>query len=277
MFSVALSHDIDRTRKSFQYISHSLKSLARFQFGRLLYHVRSLFLEEPYWNFKTVIDIENRYGVKSTFFFLNESIPWHPLQISNWKLSLGNYDIRDERIQEMIRYLDSNGWEIGVHGSYRSFRDVNLLTEEKRVLERVVGHSVAGIRQHYLNLDDKTWRLQSKAGFLYDASYGYTRDIGFKGGKRGVFSPPGAPGFFVVPLPLMDICAVLQPWKKIVSVIDEVESSDGVLVLNWHQERMNENEFPGFTHLYIRIIEECLHRGGTFRTIHQCVNALRSI
>jgi hypothetical protein len=130
---VALTHDIDRTVKTYQYITHFLKALKNLDLSRAIYQIPSYKQREKvYWNFDEIIDIENKYGVKSTFFFLIETIPFEFFNISNWKLSLGRYDIKEPRIVDIIHYLDKNGWEIGLHGSFRSFNDLNLLETEKR-------------------------------------------------------------------------------------------------------------------------------------------------
>ena len=66
-FVVCLTHDVDRIRKSYQYITHFIKT------GKL-YHIASLFSKKnPYWKFNKIMEIEERYEVRSTFFFLNES------------------------------------------------------------------------------------------------------------------------------------------------------------------------------------------------------------
>ena len=43
-----------------------------------------------------ILKIENEYNVKSTFFFLNESIKFDLLNLSNWSKSLGRYKFTDE-------------------------------------------------------------------------------------------------------------------------------------------------------------------------------------
>jgi hypothetical protein len=58
---------------------------------------------------------------------LNETYPFNLLRLKSWRLSLGYYDIFSDDLQEVMRKLDSQGWEIGLHGSYRSFKEAKLL------------------------------------------------------------------------------------------------------------------------------------------------------
>ena len=132
MLKVALTHDIDRTNKTYQYITHGLKSIAKADLSSLAYHIKSLFGTEPYWMIPDLIKIENKYNVKSTYFFLNESIKINPFKLNSYKLAMGRYKINDKKIVKIIQWLDENGWEIGLHGSYNSYNDINLLRKEKK-------------------------------------------------------------------------------------------------------------------------------------------------
>ena len=123
MLKVALTHDIDRVRKTYQYITYSIKSLLNGDSRKFLYHIKSFFGPNPYWCFQDIITIENDYNVKSSIFFLDESIKLDLFNIKNWKLSMGRYDLFDNEVIKMMQYLDNNGWEIGLHGSYNSYND----------------------------------------------------------------------------------------------------------------------------------------------------------
>lgn len=268
MLKVALTHDVDRTSKHYQYVSHLLRSIASLNIGKTLYHLKSMFVENPYWNFPVILAIEKSFNVRSTFFFLNESIRFNPLEISNWKLSLGRYDIHSNEIVRVIKTLDEHGWEIGMHGSYHSYRDKTLLEREKKTLEHIVGHEIIGIRQHYLNLNEKTWEYQRELGFKYDASFGNTREIGFKDNRFNVFFPFDD-NFMVAPLVVMDInfMKTSNKWKEFNRIVDIAEGKNGLLVINWHQRVFNENEFVHYSKCYIRIIKECLLLGAKFYTL----------
>lgn len=275
MLKVCLTHDIDRIQKSYQYVTHSLRALKRLDLSGLKNQYKSLLTKNPYWGFDKLIEIENKYDVRSTIFFLNESIKVDPLKLKSYYLSMGRYDIQSPRVVEMIRYLDGNGWEIAVHGSYNSYQNLSLLKKEKETLEGIVGHEVRGIRQHHLNLDDNTWKLQKEAGFAYDSTLGYTRDIGF---KDGIVAPyrPFDDGFIVFPLPIMDFCFNSHPdrWVKFEEIVDKCIEHNGILVLNYHQHIFHQPDFPGYADDYIQIIEKCIEKDATFKTMGQYYDQL---
>ena len=76
MLKIALTHDVDRVVKTYQYITHPLKKLLNGNLNEFSYQLKSILIKNPYWCFPEIIKIENEYNVKSTFFFLHESIPF---------------------------------------------------------------------------------------------------------------------------------------------------------------------------------------------------------
>ena len=277
MLKVALTHDVDRIRKTYQYVTYPIKSLYKLNFEEFLYQSSSLFRKNPYWCFAKIIEIENEYKVKSTFFFLNEPIKFNLYKPSNWSLSLGRYKFSNFRLQNIIRFLDLNGWEIGLHGSYLSFNDLKLIKLEKFLLEKIIQHKINGIRQHYLNLSTKTWEYQKNAGFLYDSSFGYTNEIGFKDKKFSPFFPLDNK-FTVFPQIIMDSCYMntKNRRKELSRILDLSEEKDSILVINWHQRSFNSKEFPGYTKQYGFIIEECIKRNAIFKTLSEFLNETKN-
>jgi len=256
-FAVCLTHDVDRVKKTYQYLTHFIKS-------KDLYHVKSFITrkQDPYWNFDRIMEIEDKYGVRSTFFFLNESKQFNILRPKEWKLAMGRYDLNSKKIIGAIHKLQAGGWDIGLHGSYDSYKNKELLLKEKTNLEKIVGKEVIGIRQHYLNLDiPETWEIQKSIGLKYDASLGSSHEIGF----RGQYFPfqPFTDSFLVIPLTIMDSVlfqnsgSVDDVWIACKEIINEAEKHGALLTILWHQRVFNEQEFPNWSKIYGKILDYC--------------------
>lgn len=266
-FVVWLSHDVDRVYKR---PSQCLYLAAK---QRALRHVTDMFLKEsPYWTFHSIMDLENKYNVRSTFFFLNESIRPNLFRPKSFILALGRYSFDDPKVRQIIKDIDAKGWEVGLHGSYRSYQNCELLRREKTALEQILGREVAGIRQHYLNLDiPKTWDIQHSVGLKYDASFGLKQSVGY---REGVFYPfrPFKNAFTVFPLTIMDTYLHQQyksweaVWDECLRVIKTAESKQTLLSVLWHQQVFYERDYPGYRQLYERVIQECVARKAIFCT-----------
>ena len=278
MLKLALTHDVDRTKKSYQYFSGFAKSILKANFAEAWYHTHKPKNKEPYWNVYDIAALEDSYGVRSTFFMLDESIKFNPLKPSTFVLAKGRYNILEPKIQEAVRYLDANGWEIGVHGSYLSYNNKELLGQEKAKIESIVGHKVIGTRQHHLNLDKNTWKIQEELGFVYDSTWGFNRNIGIKEGKVMPFYP-NQTKFVVFPLTVMDVCFVgmKNQWDRFHKVMDEVEENNAIMVVNYHHRVFDEKEYPGYKSSYIRIIETALKRNAEIGPLINFYNAINKL
>lgn len=273
MLRVALTHDIDRTKKTYQHVTKTLRALLKLDLKKLKNQMYSIIKRDNYWTFDEILKIEESYKVKSTYFFLNESIPFKLFHLKTYKLALGRYKILDKKIVDLIKSLDSKGFEIGVHGSYNSYKNEELLAIEKKTLENIVGHEVIGIRQHYLNLDENTWRRQKDVGFKYDSSVGFCGSeakIGFVDGNISPFKPFND-DFTVIPLVLMDANFMLieNRWDEFSKLLDFCKVNKTYLVINFHNHVYNELEFPGYKSAYRKVIEECLRNNAAFLTMKE--------
>ena len=277
MIRVCLTHDVDRTEKTYQYIT---KPIIKFLKGDLFSLFKNISLKKrnrPYWGFDYITEIESKYSVKSTFFILNETIRFNPFLFKTWKLALGRYNINDKKIVSIIRELDSNGWEIGLHGSYLSYKNLELLKKEKAALESILGHSISGIRQHYLNLCTETWSNQETAGFLYDSSWGMINKIGFKDDKILPFFPLKKKQFCVIPLNIMDypFVNISNKWERFEEIIHTIEINNGFLVINFHSNNFDEFDFPDYRHTYEIIIQKLYRKNAQFITMSEANTIVR--
>lgn len=150
-----------------------------------------------------------------------------------------------------------------------------LLAYEKHALEKILAKKVIGIRQHFLNLEiPKTWELQKEVGFKYDASFGYRKNIGFREGKILPFKPLDE-NFIVIPLTIMDgplfdqSLDLNDAWNNCKVLIDKTKMLGGLLTILWHNNRFNENEYPGQSKIYEKIIQYAKENGALITTCNE--------
>jgi hypothetical protein len=216
--------------------------------------------------------VEESLGVRSAFYFLSEQYLFRDRPIrewpspGNWMRYLGRYSLSDPDVAEVVRDLDGGGWEVGLHGSFDSYRDRARLREEKSILEGILGHGVVGGRQHHLNLEvPETWRHQSAVGLRYDSTLGSTTDFGFQHGYDPI--RPFDDEFVVFPLTIMEstVPAVAtdpdRAFRACERVLSEARDHGAVATILWHQRVFSEPDFPGYARLYRRIVERALSMG----------------
>ncbi len=276
MLKIALTHDIDRIEKTYQFISKPLKFIRNGEFNNSIKSLKSFIQKDNYWKIDDIINIEEKYGVKSTFFILNESIKFNVLKPSTFVLAYGRYSIYNPRLVDTIKWLDKNGWEIGVHGSYNSYKDKDLLQKEKETLEDIVGHEIIGIRQHHLNLNDQTWKIQNELGFKYDSSYGSNMYCGFLNNQFNPFYPKNT-NILVIPQVIMDICLMRNQnyIEEITKCLDLAEDNDAIVVVNFHNDKFNTADYPFYRDAYIEIIEQGKSRNARFKTLKEFNEEIR--
>lgn len=265
-FALCLTHDVDRPYKTYQSAYYALAD-------RDPYHLTTIRPgRNPYWQFEDVMAIERELGVRSAFYFLDEQRLFRDkpvrtwLRPSYWQRYAGRYSLTDPAIEDVIKRLDDGGWEVGLHGSYDSSRDVARLGREKAALEAVLGHPVVGGRQHYLNLEvPTTWRRHAAIGLKYDATLGARSGYGFQFGYDVL--RPFDDAFVVFPLTLMETRlpdVTNHPdraWRECDRLLDEAHDQGAVMTVLWHPRYFSERDFPGYRSLYRRLLERALELG----------------
>ncbi|SDQ97069.1 polysaccharide deacetylase family protein [Natronobacterium texcoconense] len=265
-FALCLTHDVDRPYKGLRGLYYATQE-------RPAYHLRTVLGDDnPYWQFEEIMALEDDLGVRSAFYFLNEQHLFRDrpvrdwLSPAHWVQHLGRYDLTEDDLVDVVERLEGGGWEIGLHGSYHTRDDRTRLREEKDVLERVVGDSISGGRQHHLRLSvPETWRHYREIGLEYDASLGSTTACGFYHGYRP--RRPFGDDFLVFPLTIMDQ-ALPDPDEEFEAarracerLLTEAAENDAVMTALWHPRFFSEREFPGYRRLYRWLVERAAEMG----------------
>lgn len=289
-FALCLTHDVDFVSR----ISLSAKA-ARQSFGGLLkskstplkkavklvrlggqFSLQRFLLagkDDPFWQYEKWLALEDRFGFHSTFYFFPSPL----LRIHEWDCSYQLSDTvkyRDKKmtVVEMIREIKKSGWEIGLHGSYYSAFDQDLLSFQKKAVEDAAGESIISTRQHYLHYDVRiTPKLQANAGFKTDSTQGFNRSVGFRSATSYPyycwdFEQESAMPVLEIPQHIMDGGLFTEnaleynidlAIKHSIQLMDEVESVGGCLTLSWHPHNIT-NEM--WWNVYKSLLEEASRR-----------------
>jgi hypothetical protein len=162
-FRVVPSHDVD-----YPYTTPRLR-LSALRRGEL----RAALPRDPFDTFDLLMDESERRGRRATFYFLADDAP---------------YSLDEPRIRTLLKRIHVRGHELGLHGSYGTFRDpAKLKGELDRLVSACTEEGIEqdewGGRQHFLRWENPTtWRAYEEAGLAYDTTLGYSARPGFRAG-----------------------------------------------------------------------------------------------
>ena len=192
IFSVQLSHDVDRVR-NFPHLRRAARKLG----GDLVKRrsVRQSWRTAVAATAQTVapqrtaffqgirqlaqLSRENHAGKDEFLFITAADGPFD-----------SDYDITSPMMTQCIRELQHQGFEIGLHAGYGTLNDPERLAAEKVRLDGVLGLKTYGGRQHYLRFQvPNTWRHWEQVGLAYDSTMTYADHEGFRCGTCHPFRP----------------------------------------------------------------------------------------
>jgi peptidoglycan/xylan/chitin deacetylase (PgdA/CDA1 family) len=256
-FAVCLTHDIDALNfPKLTTMFDSYKALLKGQIRSSLILFKSLINKKnnPWQNIKEIIKLEEKYNAKSSFYFLT---------LDKNEIDF-NFNIED--LEPELKYIIDNGCEVGLHGGFGEYNNLEKIKEKKMRLEKIIDKKVLGYRNHYLKFKiPDTWEVLNKAGFKYDTTFGYADCVGFRNGMCHPFKPYNLKtekeiDILEIPLIIMDFTLfdymhleIDESWKIIKLLIDTVEQYKGVITILWHNTSMVNEKYR----LYEKILSYC--------------------
>lgn len=162
---------------------------------------------DPWYTFDFIMSSAEDAGWPCSFYVMPDVAAGHEEQ--HW------YSLRDPDMRAVLAHIGERGHEIGLHSSYESHLDGDLLCRELSYLRATcaevgVDQSAWGGRAHYLRWDASTSaRLWSDAGLTYDSTLAFAELPGF---RCGVCRP----------FPLFDLAAraELPLWERPLILMD---------------------------------------------------------
>jgi hypothetical protein len=299
-FIVCLTHDIDFIRIRDHKFYHTMWGfLYRATIGSLLDVIKSKRnLKELYQNWKAVfmlplvylglcqdfwfkfdryMELEKKVAARSTFFlipFKNKIGKNISGKGSNFRAS--KYDIMD--IQDTVKKLVSEGFEVGVHGIDAWHNTANA-QEEKARISNISGKSDVGIRMHWLCFSKDTYKILEEADFKFDSTFGYNDAVGYRAGTSQVFRPADTNNIFELPLHIQDT-ALFNPkhmslskneaWQRCQYLIKHASCNGGILTILWHDRSLSPERL--YEDFYIKLLNELKNNKGWFATTTDTCN-----
>ncbi|MEO8210644.1 MAG: hypothetical protein ABI840_08775 [bacterium] len=258
-----LSHDIDTVYGAL--LQDGFKALKQKKLNVIIKLFFNVLMQRPDWlNIDKIMNIENEYDFKSTFYWLVNKGKLNELERNS------DYSINDKKIRRSINFAQERNWENGLHKSIskQSFKE-----EISKLRFKPLGN-----RYHYLKfLLPDAYKDIEDTDLKLDSSLGFADVIGFRNSYGLPFHPYNFENkepynFLEVPLNIMDQTFYgyekLPPeqiGKKVISFFEKNNTNCVISVL-WHNNFFSNYKFSGYLEAYKEIL------GYLYESRYECVN-----
>ncbi len=218
-----------------------------------------------------MLEIEKRYAVRSTLFFIPFAkqaghTPEGKQAPSN---RAAHYEL--EKYEALLEQLEQEGWEVGVHG-LDAYRDLESAKNELAAIKQLLPwKEKIGIRMHWLYQKGKeTWKILNEAGYAYDATFGWNDRIGFPGGHHRPFKPKDLDNLAILPLNIQDGTLLAEwhqflgeeeAWHQVKQVLEVAKERKATVTVLWHNNSFVAPRYWGW--LYEKIIQKAQEDGAS--------------
>lgn len=203
---------------------------------------------DPYNTFDFLMDVSERHGLTSAFYFL---------ATEETSLVDGFYTLEHPWIRSLMAGVHRRGHELGFHAGFHTYRDPERTAAEFARLRAATGalgisRRGWGGRQHYLRWENPTtWSNWEHAGLAYDSTVGHAERVGFRAGTSHDFHPFHLRDRRVMrlrerPLHVMDVTLFrhmrLAPEDAAQAVLDiarQCARYGGTLTILWHNSSLS--------------------------------------
>jgi len=215
---------------------------------------------DPYDAYHFMDALHRKYDLKPIYFFHSG-------------LKTGKYDknipISKKKIKQLIRQ-HADKYETGIHPSWKSGDEKELLLKEIRLFELVSGKKVTASRQHYIRFTlPETFRELIRAGITEDYSMGYGSINGFRASVASSFywydlQREEQTGLLLYPFCYMDANSFFEQKFTTAEVLGEmrqyrkvIQSAGGTMITIWHNNFLGSaGRFTGWKEVYEQFIKE---------------------
>lgn len=139
-----------------------------------------LFSSHSYWQFDYWQELEKKFNQRSVFYIYANS--GKRKNLKTWLLDPSYELAKNNILKEKLKILLKEGFEVGLHGSFNSASDKELLGKEKQILEQAINHEATKTRQHWLRYFEAITPYIHNEFFKFDSTLGWNDLMGFRSG-----------------------------------------------------------------------------------------------
>ena len=246
--SIILTHDVDIPFVYRSFVS-ILGAIRRGEFRMLFKSLFKTLENNPFFTFPWLLEQDAKLEKARKIYFLRS--PLFPEYYDRPYLKIDSSDMR-----KLVKILQKHNVELGLHASYASAEHLELISQEKTSIERVIGKPLVANRNHYLRLKSNN-QLDAliDAGIKEDFTVGFAEVPGFRMGTcRPVrYINPDTlevQNLILHPLTMMDgsfskysQMDYTQAFEMACKLIEQVRKHGGELVLLWHNSEVRRGNY----------------------------------
>lgn len=214
--------------------------------------------KDPFDEYELQVELSKKYNIPLLYFFLYRNN-------TNYDRTI---DPNHPEFIKLLQYLNKNKIATGLHPSYYSTENVELLNEEQKQLSKNTGTEVIASRQHFLRFNIKTTPKQLiKAGIHFDFTMGWSDIIGFRAATTLPFfyydfETESELPLLAVPFAVMDGAFYMhqnnnanEAYNELMDLAALVRSVNGLFITVIHDRSFSESIAPGWKDLYLKLHE----------------------
>ncbi|MEQ6124567.1 polysaccharide deacetylase family protein [Pseudotenacibaculum sp. MALMAid0570] len=197
--------------------------------------------KDPYNVFEKILSLSSTHKIKTIFFFL----------LADYTTFDTNVSASKNKFRLLIKHIADYA-KVGLHPSYFTMKNSNMLKKEKERLESITNISTVKSRQHFLRFSlPETYQNLIDLEIEEDYSMGYASHVGFRASTCTPFyfydldfeiqTPLKVFPFALMDTTLNDYMGLTpkQSLGRIKDLYKEVKKVDGVFITLFHNESIS--------------------------------------
>ncbi len=237
-----------------------VKDLFRGKIGSVFHRAFSVIrlAKDPYDSYGFLDKIHQKHTLSPIYFFL----------VGSRSEMDKNLPINSSAMKKLIKSV-SEKYEIGLHPSYQSNKEIQLVIEERKNLRLAAEKKIQKTRQHYIKFTlPKTYDNLVQLNFEEDYSMGYGSMNGFRASTSSSFYWYNLSKELKTTLRIFPFCfmecnskfeqkqGVVETEKELTHYINILKKTNGTFISVWHNFSLgSERQWKGWRKLYVHQVE----------------------